>query len=504
MQSSNSALSAGTLLDSGVTTYKIISTLGQGGFGITYLVTGELKVGNVTTEAKFAIKEHFPEMFATRNGDEIVPNPDKQAEYENSLTDFKAEAKKLAKMGDSNPNIVKVNEVFEANGTAYYVMEYINGESLTKFVESRKKLSFQDAVKILTPIFDAVDSLHKSNINHLDIKPDNIMLHEGMNGLKPILIDFGLSIHFKKSGAKTSPKGVQGVSEGYSPMEQYVGIHEFRPETDIYALAATLLFAITGVQPKSAAELKVSDLRPVLLKLMPENAVEGMCKALAKSSDDRTSSVSVFKSDLGLTGSGNKTTVINVQQNGGGNKLSTWLFAALGGIVLIVGCVLYFNNKSGKAKNVTPTENVTDPTSDDAQKEVEGVVSEATGEETVKPEENTSKEESAPETVKEKPQPTQEKETKKEKSQKQAGEPSEESRPTKGSVSLGYGTWTGEIRNGKPDGKGTVRFSRSYQYPGTSDVAEAGYYLTGTYENGRLVIGKLYDSEGNFVNTLMP
>lgn len=496
MAEKDTTLSGGTILDSGVAKYKIVKVLGQGGFGITYLVTGEMKIGNVTTEAKFAIKEHFPEMFATRQGDTITANNDKQDEYASSLADFKAEAKKLQKMGDSNDNIVKVNEIFEANGTAYYVMQYINGKSLTRHVEGSKggKLTYEEAIDLLAPIFDAVDFLHKSKINHLDIKPDNIMLHEGLNGIVPVLIDFGLSMHFKKNGDKTSPKGVQGISEGYSPLEQYVGIQEFRPETDIYALAATLLYALTGATPKSAAELRIADLRPALLKVMPESAVDGLCKALAKSSDDRTSSVSVLKSDLGVVSGSddNRTRAIVTDYNKkktSKNNLPLWILCGIGAAAVIVGCIFLFK-PSGKS--VEPTQE-TSLDSLPPQEEVEVV---EVVEEPQKPE--TQHTEDAPQPAYKTPEHSTQKNTQ--------GAASQPSTPqvTSGTLSLPYGTWTGGIRNGQPDGQGRVVFSRNYRYPGTMDEILAGYSLEGTYSNGQLVIGRLFDSAGTFIGSVMP
>ena len=298
MLTNDSTLCPGSILDSGNTRYRIVSVLGQGGFGITYLVMGELKVGNVTTEAKFAIKEHYPELYCSRKGDTVVPKADNLKEYTRSKSDFMAEAKKLHSLGTQNENIVKVNEVFESNGTVYYVMQYINGRSLSSYVESKGRLEYGEAISLLEPIFDAVDFLHKSRINHLDIKPDNIMLHEGIDGVTPVLIDFGMSVHFRKNGEKTSPKGLQGVSEGYSPLEQYAGIKEFNPATDIYSLAATLLYTLTGEKPRSAAEIRLSDVRTALSGKAPANAVESICKAMNKSYEDRTSSVEIGRAHV--------------------------------------------------------------------------------------------------------------------------------------------------------------------------------------------------------------
>lgn len=462
----NNSLREGTILNSGDTQYKIIRTLGQGGFGITYLVMGELKVGNVTTEAKFAIKEHFPSTFCTRGYENVTPKPDKQQEYDRSKSDFVAEAKKLHSLGTQNNNIVKVNEVFETNGTAYYVMQYINGESLSSYVKSKGKLSYQETLTLLTPIFDAVDFLHKSRINHLDIKPDNIMLHDGITGIVPVLIDFGLSVHFRKNGDKTSPKGVQGVSDGYSPLEQYAGIKDFIPATDIYALMATLLFCLTGEKPKSAAELKLSEIRFSLAKIVPYDSIDGICKALNKSYEDRTSSISLLKADLGLSSSSG--TITNVLDHDKEKNKRNRLFAFSIASILVVILLYIFCFTPAHTDNPSEQDSI-------------NVTSIVTPEPNLMP---SPVQASTPQPVK--PEPI---------------EPAISS----GTLSLGYGTWIGGIKNGKPDGKGKVVFNSTHIVDrSTSYKANPGDYFIATYESGHLISGKLYDGSGNLLKTIIP
>lgn len=138
MTSSEIPLKIGTILYKGERRYKIVNTLGQGGFGITYLAVGEVIIGNVPTEAKFAIKEHFPSSYSVRNDCVVAAKYGKTSDYDKSKADFISEANKLHALGTKNDNIVKVNEVFEENGTAYYVMQYINGMSLSEYVKAKK------------------------------------------------------------------------------------------------------------------------------------------------------------------------------------------------------------------------------------------------------------------------------------------------------------------------------------------------------------------------------
>lgn len=271
----NNALPAGTVLNSGQNSYKIVRVLGSGGFGITYLATSRLRVGNITIPAQFAIKEYFMSDFCERESDtlRVKTGPGRQA-VENSMKDFLGEARRLQQVGNGTSNIVKVNEVFEANGTAYYVMEYLEGESLRSYVNSRGKLSEQEALELLRPVIQAVDYLHSQRITHLDIKPDNIMLsrEEDANGqpvIRPVLIDFGLSKHYDAAGHATSTVNTLGCSDGYAPMEQYAGITTFSPSADIYALAATILFCLTGHDPRRSTELLSVNITSYLSTITP-------------------------------------------------------------------------------------------------------------------------------------------------------------------------------------------------------------------------------------------
>lgn len=498
MSETDFILESGTVLDSGERKYSIVKSLGQGGFGITYLAVGEVIVDNVPVEAKFAIKEHFPFDYARRVGVAVLPKSDKTEEYERSKTDFIAEARKLHALGTENDNIVKVNEVFEANGTAYYVMMYINGSSLVDYVEAAKKkrLRWSEAIEIMTPIFDAVGFLHKSRINHLDVKPENIMLHNGSNGMVPILIDFGLSIHFKKSGGKTSPKCVMGVSPGYSPMEQYVGIKEFTPEADIYSLAATLLFALTGSQPKDASDLRLSEIREQLKDTVPADAIEGICKAMNKSFDDRTHSVAALKCDLGITSgsSRGKTEVIDIEEDDRKRRRNL-LFGAAGIIIVAVLCILFWPKGGTSEPNAVPADTAAAvQTSDTPEERRDSVAPVPAVPVTPQPPEAT------PDT---KPQPTPQ-------PRHDAAETKQNHMPaapavTTGTLSLGYATWSGGIKGGKPHGPGRLTFNSAHAVDrSTSEQAASGDYFNATYDSGSLISGKLYDSEGNLKKTIIP
>lgn len=246
------ALMAGTLLKSGNTTYRVVRALGAGGFGITYLVEGQsLQEGQVVT-FYYAMKEHFLSRCSERAQDSskvVYSNPVAE-EVQNSQKDFMAEAVRLQRIGSRHDNIVTVNEIFEANNTAYYTMEYLQGQSLREYVAARGRLGEQEMLQIMRPIIDAIGYLHSNKMTHLDIKPDNIMLAG-----RPVLIDFGLSKHYDDTGRPTSTINTLGCSDGFSPVEQYGGITTFSPTADIYALGATMVYCVTGAVPKKSTDL---------------------------------------------------------------------------------------------------------------------------------------------------------------------------------------------------------------------------------------------------------
>lgn len=256
-------LPKGHILKSPNYIYRIESVLGCGGFGITYLASANIKVGNVSVKGKFAIKEHFVSSDCERDPETsrvVYSNPAKER-VENSRKDFISEARRLHKVSADHPNIVKVNEVFEANDTAYYVMEYLEGESLRSFVSKKGVLDEDMMLSIMNPIIKAVQYLHENRMTHLDIKPDNIMLTQDDNGkIRPVLIDFGLSKHYDKNGMPTSTINTLGCSDGYAPIEQYAGITTFSPSADIYALGATMWFCLTGRNPKKSTDVDGSEL----------------------------------------------------------------------------------------------------------------------------------------------------------------------------------------------------------------------------------------------------
>lgn len=278
MKTDNS-LPVGFQLKGNERTYTIAEPLGHGGFGITYRAKAEVKVGGIRMKVDFALKEFFMRDDCERQADaSIVYSNPARDRVENSRKDFINEALRLKKIGFSHPNIVGFDEVFEANNTAYYVMEYLRGKSLGDYVKEQGPLTEAETVRLMQPVMEAVNLLHRNRICHLDIKPDNIMLEQEENGnIRPVLIDFGLSKHYDNTGHATSTINTFGYSEGYAPAEQYRGITTFSPAADIYALGATLWHCLTGKTPAPALDLRAGELAATL----PAGVSEPMRRTIA-------------------------------------------------------------------------------------------------------------------------------------------------------------------------------------------------------------------------------
>jgi len=241
-------LKRGILLQGGK--YRIEKVLGQGGFGITYLATQDI------LNRKVAIKEFFFKEFCEReDGINTITlgTQSNKATVEKFLKKFIKEAQTISAL--HHPNIVQIHDIFRENNTAYYVMEYIDGRSLGDIVKIQGALPETKAVEIIKKVAVALDYIHAKNINHLDVKPNNIMVRH--NDGEVILIDFGVAKQYDettKEGTTTTPVG---ISHGYSPSEQYKrnGVSSFSPESDIYSLGATLYKLVTGITPPEAIEV---------------------------------------------------------------------------------------------------------------------------------------------------------------------------------------------------------------------------------------------------------
>ncbi len=284
-------------------TYRIDRVLGQGGFGITYLAT------DLSLDKPVAIKEFFPKDFCDRDAttSHVTLGTTNTSELVNKLkAKFLKEAKNIAKF--NHPNIIKIFAAFEENNTAYYVMEYIEGVSLSEMVKRKGRLAADVALNYISQIGSALDYVHSFRINHLDVKPANIMVRKSDNC--PILIDFGLSKQYDSIGHQTSTTPV-GISHGFAPGEQYRagGVREFSPTTDEYSLAATLYFILSGVVPPEATKLIEEDL--IFPDAIPTDLITPISKAMSSARKDRYPTVRDFVS--ALSANTEDTTISQIQ-----------------------------------------------------------------------------------------------------------------------------------------------------------------------------------------------
>ena len=243
----SSMLKVGTILRG---TYRIDSYLSSGGFGNTYVAT------NIEFEECVAIKEFFMKGVTQRDENQTtvsVSNAENHNSFLEQKEKFKKEARRLRKL--KNNYIVSVHDLFEENGTAYYVMDYVDGENLAERLKHTGQPMTESEVRLILPqILDALKAVHKEGFCHLDIKPSNIMLEKG--GMVK-LIDFGASKQLGANGTLTTNASTAfAQTPGFAPREQMEqNFNKIGPWTDIYALGATLYNLLTNKRPPLSTDI---------------------------------------------------------------------------------------------------------------------------------------------------------------------------------------------------------------------------------------------------------
>lgn len=370
------ALPLGTILNG---RYLVGKVLGIGGFGITYLGY------DLTLEIKVAIKEYMPSALATRHADRysVALTGRVEEDYKYGMERFLEEAKILAKL-QSTPNIVSVQNYFKENGTAYFVMEYIDGMSLKAYLEKNGgKIPYSQALAFLQPIMEALVQVHGMHLLHRDISPDNIYITAKGESR---LLDFGAARFASGDGKSVSVI----LKHGYAPEEQYSSHGNQGPWTDVYAMGATLYRCITGQLPPDSIERIHGDRIKFPSELgisIPGSAENAILKALAVRTQDRFPDMEAFLHALNghpslqdqVTGGSQRTEAAvsgrtvrksPVGQGVGGDRekdsvfrrLFSYLkanptiaFVSTGGVLAVIAlCVILPMALSG-GKNTTPT-----------------------------------------------------------------------------------------------------------------------------------------------------
>ena len=241
-----SMLKVGTTLQMGK--YRIERYLSSGGFGNTYVAR------NTAFDEIVAIKEFFMKGVTQRENNNTtvsVSNSVNQDQFAEQRDKFRKEARRLRVL--HSPNIVSVSDLFDENGTVYYVMDYIDGYSLSERVKGGGPMHENEVIPYLHQVLNGLEEVHNKGIWHLDLKPANIMVDR--DGRRVRIIDFGASKQLTPEGLATS--SALCFTAGYAPREQMEqNMSKFGPWTDLYALGATLYYLLTGKRPPMPSDIE--------------------------------------------------------------------------------------------------------------------------------------------------------------------------------------------------------------------------------------------------------
>ena len=314
--------------------YMIGKVIGFGGFGITY------KAWDKKLQTVVAIKEYFHSGIVNRapgSLDVIVYAKKREMEFNHEFNRFIDEARSMAKFG-THSNIVNVYGYFEENQTAYIVMEYLNGVTLSEFIKIGS-LGIESSLAITVNICQALKAIHAAGIIHRDVSPDNIMICSD-NKIK--LIDFGTARFSHDEEAQRTVI----LKPGYAPPEQYEKLSVQGPWTDIYALGATLYLMLTGIKPDESTNRKIADTLAQPSEINPavsENVSNTVMKAMALDRHMRFKTVDEFEKGINQ-----EIKVIPLRKEIGNRKrrrLITVLSSALVVIIAVTTFVYFFNKQ---------------------------------------------------------------------------------------------------------------------------------------------------------------
>lgn len=268
--------------------YTVGKALGQGGFGITYIGWDNY------LDMAVAIKEYYPNALVKRDCTQSLGvscyTEQVGQQYHSSRERFLREAKALA-LFDNIPAVVKVKSFFPENNTAYIIMEYVKGVDLARYIQRRGGcLSREETFRILKPVMEALEAVHRTGMVHRDISPDNIVLHP-LEGAK--LLDFGaVKVVENADTEKALTRSTEAIlKHGFAPLEQYQNRGGLGPWTDVYAMCATLYYCLTGCVPVSAVERVMGD-ADIDWQSIPEltqNQIAALRKGMALRARDRFS-----------------------------------------------------------------------------------------------------------------------------------------------------------------------------------------------------------------------
>lgn len=356
-------LATGTFLQGGK--YQIQGVLGQGGFGITYLAYQPM------LDRMVCIKEFFFRDFCDRgihSTHVTIGTSSNRDMVERFKTKFIKEARIISRL--QHPNIISIFDIFEENSTAYYVMEYVEGESLEDMTHRLGCISEVWALNAIKAAGSALEYIHSMNLNHLDIKPANIMCRHSDGRI--LVIDFGVSKQYDADTSEGTTTTPVGISKGYSPLEQYSmnGVQSFSPQSDVYSLAATLFKLLTGMTPPEATIINDEGLPIEYLHShnVSVHVIAAISNAM-KGRRIRTQSINEFLSALFMPAT---TMSIHTRQQiktkssrqysshkSGANRKKTYIIAAVASLFVLLlsggGTYLAMSSESGNGAEAKDT-----------------------------------------------------------------------------------------------------------------------------------------------------
>ena len=345
------ALQPGSILNG---KYMVGRILGQGGFGITYIGW------DIALEKKVAVKEYYPSGQVGRtpgtNALSWYTSESAALARQTGLEMFLKEARKMSKVDDVS-GIVRVRDLFQENQTAYIVMDYVEGETLKARLQKTGPMAWDQAKGIFQPAIRAMEQVHKAGLIHRDLSPDNLMLTPDA---QVKILDLGAA---KDLSINSGASSMQVAKSGFSPFEQYSQRGGSGPWTDVYAMAATVYYTLTGVLPPAAIDRVEEDTMDwSLVSTLPGRAREALRAATAVSAKKRTQSMEEL--EKGLFGTENKTPpkpkpAQKVKPEKERPRRPTArgkrLIAAVAAVIVVVGCGVGLRTKTGKSP-IAPTE----------------------------------------------------------------------------------------------------------------------------------------------------
>lgn len=339
--------------------YRIDSVLGQGGFGITYKAT-DLQLNRTV-----AIKEYFPREFSHRDihSARVVSHgsTEDRETFEWGLKRFLAEARTLARF--HHPSIVAIRRFFEFNDTAYIVMDFAEGRSLSEILKEKGSLSWGEVKSFLPSLLDGLAIVHKSGVLHRDIKPANIYLR--IDGT-PILLDFGSA---SQEIVQHSRSVTSIASAGYGAVEQYSTHGKQAEYTDIYGLAATLYHVVTGMKPQDAPDRILEDRLESAARVckgrFPASFLSAIDNGLNVRPEARPKDIQSWSNQLLSDSAGNQTSALgsayrstqsdhfsvkSASSNAGESNSKKYISLAI--IIFVIGLWWVFYNNIGENQSV--------------------------------------------------------------------------------------------------------------------------------------------------------